>query len=70
MLYIGLDIHWRMSVICILDENGKLIKFTTVHGPWSKVIEVLKGLKRPRFFSWIRFPRCMFPRWTCAVGEA
>ena len=33
MLYIGLDIHWRMSVICILDENGKLIKFTTVHGP-------------------------------------
>ena len=46
MLYIGLDIHWRMSVICILDKNGKLIKFTTVHGPWSQVIEVLKGLKR------------------------
>lgn len=47
MLYIGLDIHLRMSVICILDKNGKLIKFTTVHGPWSQVIEVLKGLKRP-----------------------
>lgn len=47
MLYIGLDIHLRMSVMCILDENGKLVKFTTVHGPWKKVIEVLKGLKQP-----------------------
>ena len=47
MLYIGLDIHLRMSVMCILDENGKLVKFTTVHGPWRKVIEVLKGLKQP-----------------------
>jgi transposase len=47
MLYVGLDIHWRMSVICILDKNGKQIKSMTIRGPWSQVVEVLMGLKRP-----------------------
>ena len=28
MWFIGLDVHWRMSVICILDQNGKLVKLT------------------------------------------
>ena len=44
MWFIGLDVHWRMSVICILDENGKLVKVITVKGSWIRVIEVLKAL--------------------------
>jgi hypothetical protein len=26
MLYVGLDVHWRTSSVCILDDNGKKVK--------------------------------------------
>ena len=45
MYYVGLDVHWSMSVICILNCNGKLVKSITVRGPWAKVIKTLKELK-------------------------
>lgn len=47
MWSVGLDVHWRMSMICILDKNGKLVKLITVRGPWANVIQVLKGLGHP-----------------------
>ena len=51
MLYIGLDIHWRMSMVCILDKNGKLVKFATIRGPWSQVIVAHPGQLRLIFRS-------------------
>jgi hypothetical protein len=33
--------------MCILDENGKIVKQVQVKGPWSEVIGVLKGLVHP-----------------------
>lgn len=47
MYYVGLDVHWSMSVMCILNSDGKLVKSVTVRGPWPKVIESLKGIKGP-----------------------
>ena len=32
MLSIGLDVYWRTSTFCILDENGKEIETQTVRG--------------------------------------
>ena len=47
MYYVGLDVHWSMSVVHILDGNGKRVKSQTVRGPWSKVIEVLREFEGP-----------------------
>jgi transposase len=46
MLFVGLDVHQRSSAICILDKNGKRVKRMEVHGHCSKVVEVLRGLKK------------------------
>ena len=45
MWYVGLDVHQRMSCICILDENGKVIKEQRVSDCWAVVIEELKKIK-------------------------
>ena len=47
MFYVGLDVHWKTSSICILDANGKKVKAFTVHGPWSKVIAALEEIDQP-----------------------
>ncbi len=47
MLSIGLDVHWRTSTFCILDENGKEIKTQTVRGAWSKVLAVSRKIEEP-----------------------
>jgi len=39
MLYVGLDVHQRLSVMCILDKNGKVVKRMTIRGHRSKVVE-------------------------------
>lgn len=44
MWTIGLDVHWRTTSVCILNEYGKKIKAKTVRGPWEKVISYLAGL--------------------------
>jgi len=33
MWYVGLDVHWTTTTMCILDENGKKVKSRTVRGP-------------------------------------
>lgn len=47
MFFIGLDVHLRVSVMCILDKNGKQVKTTTIRGNWPRVLEALKSIKRP-----------------------
>jgi transposase len=44
MFYVGLDVHQRFSVMCILDENGKLVNRKTVRGHRSKVVDELRKL--------------------------
>lgn len=47
MWYVGLDVHWRSSSICILDEKGVMVKQLVVKGSWDRLVEVLGGLDRP-----------------------
>ena len=48
MWTIGLDVHQRMSCICILDENGKVIKEQKIVAGWRQVIRTLRKV-RERF---------------------
>lgn len=47
MYYVGLDVHYRSSAICILNGNGKVVKQVQVPGHFSGVLGVLRELKRP-----------------------
>jgi len=45
MWSVGLDVHQRMSCICILDENGKTIKEFEIIGGWTALIAALGKIK-------------------------
>jgi len=45
MRYVGMDVHWRQTTICILDENGRRVKLMTVRGPWEKVLSKLRRIE-------------------------
>ena len=47
MRYVGLDVHQRMTAVCILDENGKKEKSFTFKGHFSKLEEDLAKIPRP-----------------------
>jgi transposase len=47
MLHIGLDVHYRTSTVCILNEYGRKVKHKTIRGAWDKVVLWLAGLKEP-----------------------
>ena len=47
MRYVGIDVHQRMSSVCILDENGKKEKTINVLGHWGKLSAVLQSIPRP-----------------------
>jgi len=47
MYYVGLDVHYRSSTICILNGNGKVVKQGKVPGHYIGVLGVLSGLKGP-----------------------
>ena len=47
MLYVGLDYHLRTSSLCILNEDGKLVKQQTVRGRFPEVVEELARLQEP-----------------------
>jgi transposase len=47
MLYVGLDAHFRQSTICVLDDRGRKILGRSINGPWSKVLEELKKVRKP-----------------------
>lgn len=45
MQYVGMDVHWRQTTICILDENGRRVKTLTVRGSWEKVLGELSRIE-------------------------
>ena len=47
MLHIGLDVHYRTSTICILNEYGRKVKHKTFRGWWEKVVAWLADLDEP-----------------------
>ncbi len=42
--FVGLDVHWKQTSVCILDGHGKRINRQTIRGPWSGIVERLKPL--------------------------
>ena len=47
MQHVGLDVHWRQSTICVLDDRGRKTLSRTVKGPWSTVVEELAKNRQP-----------------------
>lgn len=47
MLYVGLDVHWKKSSICILNDQGRQIKAQQVNGGWNRLFEVLEKIPEP-----------------------
>jgi transposase len=47
MLYVGLDVHQRTSSLCILNENGKVVKQEKIKGDWDVLLLRLAMLGRP-----------------------
>lgn len=47
MLYAGLDYHMRTSSLCILNEDGKVVKQQTIRGSAVEVAAELSGLEEP-----------------------
>jgi len=47
MLHIGLDVHYRTSTICILNEYGRKVNHKTFRGAWKKVVGYLAKLDEP-----------------------
>jgi len=45
MLYVGLDIHWKTSTVCILDQHGERVKRETIRGGWDKVLAFCKTIE-------------------------
>ncbi len=43
MRYVGIDVHQRMSAVCILDKYGKKEQQFIFRGAWTKVIEAFVG---------------------------
>ena len=46
MLYVGLDYHLRSSDLCILNEDGKVVKRQSIKGRWGDVARELSDLGR------------------------
>lgn len=47
--FVGLDIHWTRTNICILDARGNQVKRLTLRGPWSRLIDELDKLQGKLF---------------------
>jgi len=47
VLYVGLDAHQKRSSLCILNEDGKVVKQEQVNGPWPRVVDRLAKLDQP-----------------------
>ena len=47
MLYVGVDVHWKKSNVCMLDEQGRKIKQQVVTGGWNRMIEYVGQIDQP-----------------------
>lgn len=43
--FVGLDVHFRRSNLCILDSRGNRVKRMAIRGGWNDVIECLKKIE-------------------------
>lgn len=41
MWYIGLDLHWQTSSVCIVNEQGTEVKKATIKGGWGRLLDWL-----------------------------
>jgi transposase len=42
MISIGLDVHWKTTSLCILDDNGKVVKEITLRGSFDETVTYLR----------------------------
>lgn len=47
MWYVGLDVHQRSIQICMLNENGKVVKESEVRGGLTPLLEMLRAVGHP-----------------------
>jgi transposase len=47
MLTIGLDVHQRLSALCILGPGGELVKEMVVRGGWDLLVAELSRIQEP-----------------------
>ncbi|HEV58494.1 MAG TPA: IS110 family transposase [Phycisphaerales bacterium] len=47
MRYVGLDVHYRSSTYCILDESGHEVACETIRGHWPKLLARLSEIEGP-----------------------
>jgi transposase len=47
MQYVGLDIHKNRSSLCILDNDGKVVKEELIKGRWATVLQRLRSIEGP-----------------------
>jgi transposase len=47
MYTVGLDVHWRTSTLCILGEDGRMVKTRTVRGSWKRLLAAVEEIPRP-----------------------
>jgi transposase len=47
MQYVGLDIHKNRSSLCILDNDGKVVKEELIKGRWATVLQRLGSIEGP-----------------------
>jgi transposase len=47
MLYVGVDVHWKKSSVCILNDQGRQIKAQQIHGGWNSMLEALTQIQEP-----------------------
>jgi transposase len=45
MYYVGLDVHYRTSTYCILNDNGREVKCETIRGHWAKLLDRLYTIR-------------------------
>ena len=61
MRYVGLDVHWKQSTFCVLDQRGRKVLTRTIRGRWSEVLAEMAKVRRP-------FSVC-FRRFCCSCFE-
>ncbi len=47
MWYVGMDVHSNYTTLCILDENGKIVKEQEVHGPLPAAVAAARQIQQP-----------------------
>jgi transposase len=47
MWYVGLDVHFRQSTFCVLNEHGQKVRTETIKGPWGNLLLALAKIKEP-----------------------